>query len=108
MTPRSFNKCKEKQKTENYKKRIMCHKDHPGDKKEVDDNDPIWDAALLRLPFPRFWTKFRKFSAETQIVDRIGNENTEEGLSAEVRQHKWETLGPAGCHHDDRRCSEMA
>src|SRR5271165_3424207 len=56
MTPRGFNKGEEKQKTENDKKRIMCHKDHPGDKKEVDDNDWIWDAALLRLPFPRLWT----------------------------------------------------
>src|SRR5260370_35210954 len=91
MTPRSFNKCEEKQKSENYKKRIMCHKDHPGDKKEVDDNDPIWDAALLRLLLPRLWTKLRELSAKTQIVDRINNENTEDGLPAEVRHHKWAT-----------------
>jgi hypothetical protein len=31
----------------------------------------------------------------TQIVDPIGDENTEDGLPAEVRQHKWETPGPA-------------
>src|SRR5271166_4903572 len=81
--------------------------DHPGDKEEVDDNDPIGNAVLLRLPFPRLWTKLCEFSAETQIVDRIGNENTEDGLPAEVRQHKWETPGPASCHHDDRRRGEM-
>src|SRR5438105_1618732 len=106
MTPRSVNKCEEKQKTENNEKRIMCHKDHPGDKKKMDDNDPIWDAALLGLSFLRLWMKLRKFSAETKIVDRVGDENTENGLPAEFRQHKWETPGPASRHHDDRRRGE--
>jgi hypothetical protein len=85
MSPRRFNKCEEEQKPKNHQKRIMCHKNHPGDKKEVDANDPIWDTALLLLPFPRLWTKLCEFSAETQIVDRIGYENTEDGLPAEVR-----------------------
>ena len=81
MTPGRFNKCEEEQKTKNDQERIMCHQDHPGDKEEVDANDPIWDTAPLRLPFPRLWTKLCEFSAETQIVDRICNKNTEDGLS---------------------------
>src|SRR5271169_2409333 len=107
MTPRRFNKCEEEQKTENDQERIMCHQDHPGDKEEVNANDPIWDTALLRLPFPRLGTKLCEFSPETQIVNRIGNENTEDGLPAEVRYHERETPTPTSCHHDDRRRGEM-
>ena len=62
----------------------------------------------LRLSFSGLWAKLREFPAETQIVDRIGNENTEDGLPAEVREHKWETPVPTSCHHDDRRRGEMA
>ena len=73
MTPRRFNKGEEKQKTQNDQERIMCHKNHPSNKEEVDANDEIWDVALPRLPFSRLWTKLCEFSTEAQIVDRIGN-----------------------------------
>ena len=93
---------------ENHQKRIMCHQNHPSDKEEVYGNDPTWDRALFQLLFRRLWTKLSQFSAETQIVDRVGNKNPENGLPAEVRHHKWETPVPPSCHHDDRRRREMA
>src|SRR5690606_36585804 len=96
------------------KNRVVIVQYCPGEEKQMNARDPERNPGLIagrgccdasgRL----FHGELREFTPERQEVNRIGNQNSDYRLPAEVQEHVSKTPIPFLGYHQNRRRGKMS